>query len=379
MIDTLSRAGTETQLLALIRQLDRRCVEPFLCLLREPPGRPHPMEPEHCPVIRLGIRSFHQPTLPLAAWRLGRFLRREQIDVLQVYFPDSTYLGVLVGWLARVPHLVRTRNNLGYSLGSWDRRLGRLCNRAVCYTIANCEVCRQSLLADEAPAPESVLVLENGVDLSRFRDVPPVTERIGPPCVGMVGNLRPVKDPGLLLQAAARVCAGHPEVSFQIAGEGELRSSLEAERATLGLDGRFLLPGNLEDIPRFLSGLDVAVLCSRSEGMSNAILEYMAAGRPIVATGVGANSELIEDGKTGLLVPTGDVDRLASAIGLLLQDRSFAARLGAAARRRAATHYSREAMVRRFEDFYVQLAGRAEILHAGDHHEIARNAAARML
>jgi L-malate glycosyltransferase len=112
-------------------------------------------------------------------------------------------------------------------------------------------------------------------------------------------------------------------------------------------------------VPAFLGSLDVAVLCSRSEGMSNAILEYMAAGRPIVATLVGANSQLIENEQTGLLVPPGDPSRLAGAICRLLRDPGWAAQLGAAARRRCQENYSRERSVRRFEDFFLALASRA--------------------
>jgi glycosyltransferase involved in cell wall biosynthesis len=109
------------------------------------------------------------------------------------------------------------------------------------------------------------------------------------------------------------------------------------------------------DVPSFLAGLDVAVLPSRAEGMSNAVLEYMAAGRPIVATAVGATPELLADGEHGLLVPPGDPAALAAAIGKLLRQPELARRLGAAARRRARERYSREAMVRRFEAFYASL------------------------
>jgi glycosyltransferase involved in cell wall biosynthesis len=357
LIDSLSRAGTETQLVALVRGLDRSRVEPTLCLLRDKPEQANLLEPEDCRVLRLGVYSFRQPTLPLRMARFVRFLRRERIDALQVHFPDSTYFGVLCGWLARVPAIIRTRNNLGYSLTPWGRRLGRLCNRVVYRTIANCVACRTSLLADEGPSPESVIVLENGVDLARFLEVPRVEERTGPPRVGMVGNLRPVKNPGLLVRAAAEVCRLQPRTTFAIAGEGNLRPILAQQIRQLGLSYRFQLAGARADVPGFLADLDVAVLCSRSEGMSNAALEYMAAGRPIVATAVGGNVELIDDGVTGLLVPSDNAGALASAIQRLLTDRSFAARLGAAARRRAIERFSREAMVRRFENFYESLPG----------------------
>jgi glycosyltransferase involved in cell wall biosynthesis len=159
----------------------------------------------------------------------------------------------------------------------------------------------------------------------------------------------------MFVQAAAQVHARYPQAVFTVAGEGELRAPLEEQATALGLAGRFTLPGSAADVPGFLAELDVAVLCSHAEGMSNALLEYMAASRAIVATTVGAAPELIEDGVHGLLVPPGDAAWLADAIARLLGDRDLAQRLGAAARRRALEHYSRAAMVRRFENFYEGL------------------------
>jgi L-malate glycosyltransferase len=149
-------------------------------------------------------------------------------------------------------------------------------------------------------------------------------------------------------------------VSFVVVGEGELRPALERQDQALGLANRFHLPGAQRDVPEFLAGLDVAVLSSRSEGLSNAVLEYMAAGRPVVATAVGGNPRLIEDGVTGLLVPPDDPAALARAVARLLREPELAARLAREGRRRVEAHYSREAMVRRFERFYLRLVGREE-------------------
>src|SRR4051812_45763815 len=96
LIDDLANAGTETQLLALIRHLDRSRIEPYLCLLRGESELSRSLEPDSCPVLRLGVRSLRGPRTLAAAWKLGRFLRRQRIDILQVYFPDSTYFGVPV-------------------------------------------------------------------------------------------------------------------------------------------------------------------------------------------------------------------------------------------------------------------------------------------
>jgi glycosyltransferase involved in cell wall biosynthesis len=357
LIDELAAAGTETQLLALIRHLDRSRVLPYLVLLRgEQPGS-RALEPTTCPVLRLGCRSLRSPATMLRAVRFARFLRRERIDVVQTYFPDSSYFGVLVSWLAGVPCRVRTRNNVGHWMTALHRRLGRCLNGLTTVTIANCAAARRALLADEGPSPESVVVLENGVDLERFLAIPPLRTdwSSGPPRVGMVANLRPIKGVDVLVRAAARLASRHPTLTFTVAGEGSERAALEKQIRECGLADRFALIGSITDVPGFLASLDVAVLSSRAEGMSNAVLEYGAAGRAIVATAVGATPDLIEDGIHGLLVPPNDPDALAAAIDRLVQDRKLAARFGKAARRHVAERYSREAMVRRFEDFYERL------------------------
>jgi glycosyltransferase involved in cell wall biosynthesis len=357
LIDELAAAGTETQLLALIRRLDRARVQPYLCLLRGDSPASRTLEPDDCPVLRLGVGALCRPATLAKATRLVRFLRRERIEVLQTYFPDSSYLGIPAAWLAGVPHRLRTRNNLGHWLTPAHRALGRMLNRLTTGTVANCEAAREALLRDEGPRPESVVVLENGVDFARFRGAPPVTSRAGalPRRVGVVANLRPVKGLDVFLDAAVRLATAHPDVVFTVAGEGELREALEQSACERGLADRFQLPGSVGDVPGFLAGLDVAVLPSRAEGMSNALLEYMAAGRPVVATVVGAAPELIGDGAHGLLTPPGDAAGLAAAIDRLLRDPALAARLGDAARRRARDRYSREAMVERFTEFYERL------------------------
>src|SRR5262249_50454679 len=266
----------------------------------------------------------------------AQFLRRERIDVLQVYFPDSTYFGVPVAWLAGVPAIVRTRNNVGHWLTPLHRQLGRLLNIFTTATIANCEAARQALPQSERPAPQSVVVLENGVDLARFDAIPALDEQQRPmQRIGAVANLRHVKGLDVLVEAAARLADVHPSVTFEVAGEGPERDALQRQIAKGRLNPHFFLRGSVADVPGFLSKVDIAVLTSRAEGMSNAVLEYMAAGRAIVATDVGANRRLLADGTCGLLVSPGDGVGLAAAISRLLADPDLAGRLAAAARRPA--------------------------------------------
>jgi glycosyltransferase involved in cell wall biosynthesis len=209
-------------------------------------------------------------------------------------------------------------------------------------------------MRDEELSSECIVVLENGVDLDRF----PLTKRKTSARlhrVGVIANLRPIKGLDTFVRAASILASSHSDVTFHVAGDGSLRADLSRLATEVGLKSRFTFEGAIADVPKFLADLDVAVLPSRSEGMSNALLEYMAAAKPIVATAVGGNPQLIGDEAHGLLVPPDDPTQLAAAIGRLLDDPELAERLSSSARRRVEEHYCREAMVGRFEDFYERL------------------------
>jgi len=350
LIDNLSRAGTETQLLALLQAFDRTRVAPTLALLDGDDATSRALEPTCCPVLRLGVKSLASRRAWSAARTFSAFLRRHGTDVLQAYFLDSLYFGVPVARWAGVSKIVRVRNNLGYWLTRKHRLLNRVYRTLVDVTLTNSDAGRASLEAEGVPA-DRVAVLENGVDVERFAASPRAVT--GEMRVGVVANLRPIKGLDVFVRAASQLLARHPALRFEIAGDGPQRGELQSQIDSLNLTDRVRLLGAVADVPAFLASLDVAVLPSRSEGMSNAILEYMAAGRAIVATKVGANGRLVRDGVDGLLVAPEDVTELANAIERLITDRDMARALGTSARRRACESFSRDAMRLRFEDFYA--------------------------
>ena len=178
------------------------------------------------------------------------------------------------------------------------------------------------------------------------------------PRVGCVANLRPVKNIDGLMRAAKLALERFPQLVFEVAGDGEQREELERLHAELGLGGRFVLRGSVADVAGFLRTVEIAVLPSHSEGMSNALLEYMSAGRAVIATDVGANAKLVEHEKSGLIVPPGDEAAVVDAIARYMAKPLRAASYGAAARTRVEGEYSRAAMTRRFEAFYRELVGR---------------------
>jgi len=352
MIDRLTRAGTETQLLALIRELDRRRVEPSLVLLDGEDDLSRALEPADCPILRLGVRKLLGVSAARAALRLRSFWREARPDVLQLYFMDSAYLGAPVARLSGIPKVLRVRNNLGYWMTRKHRLLGRALRPLIDATLTNAEAGKQALVERDGLAPERVVVLENGVDTHRFNRfmLPDTSKRRVR--VGCVANLRPVKNIDGLMRAARVAIDRFPQLMFEVVGDGEQRAELERLHAELGLGDRFVLRGSVSDVAGFLRTVEIAVLPSHSEGMSNALLEAMSAGRAVVATDVGANATLVQDGKSGQIVPPGDTNALVDAIGQYLAHPLRAAAHGSAARRRVETHYSRDAMTRRFEEFY---------------------------
>jgi glycosyltransferase involved in cell wall biosynthesis len=198
------------------------------------------------------------------------------------------------------------------------------------------------------------MVMENGVDLERFANI--AAPKHGPVItIGTLANLRPVKGIDVLVRAAQQLHVRYSHVRFVVAGEGEQRSELEKMIHDARLQKCFQLPGQVVDVPGFLSSIDIAVLPSRAEGMANAVLEFMAAGRPVVATDVGANCELLDHGRCGLLVPRDNPDELATALARVVSNHKFARQLAHAGRDRVIQHYSREAMRLRFESFYQRL------------------------
>lgn len=377
VIDRLNVGGTETQLLTLIRHLDRSRVEPLLCLLDGEDPLSRELEPADCPVIRLGVRSLLRPRSFLKLLRLARYLRRQKVDVVQVQFADSTYFGIAAAIIARVPYIVRTRRDVGlwrtWKLRVFGRRLNGLFNRFfVDALIANSDACRQAVVEQERPAPRHIEILPNGLDLSRFEAAtPPRTSRRT--VVGIVCRLRPEKCVDQLIRAAQIVCRTIDDVEFRIGGDGPLSEQLQSLVRELALENKVTFAGSVTDVPGFLADLDIAVLCSKSEGSPNSVIEYMAAGKPVVATHVGGTRELFEHERQGLFVPASDVNALASAVLRLIRDRPLAAKLGAAARLRA-EDFRIDAMLKRYESFYDRLVSNTFAAQSGRARSLNGNA-----
>jgi glycosyltransferase involved in cell wall biosynthesis len=219
----------------------------------------------------------------------------------------------------------------------------------------------------EGVARRRIAVVPNFLDEEAFRAPSPAERRAlagslrlegAGPTIGIVANLLPIKDHASLLRAAAELLPGHAGLRVVLVGDGGCRGELERLAGELGIAGAVVFAGRRPHLPNLHHLFDVSVLCSRSEGLPNSVLEAMAAGRPVVATNVGAVADAVVEGETGLLVPPGDPAALAAALDGLLSDPARARRLGEAGAARARGVYSPEAALGALERLYVELARR---------------------
>ena len=296
-----------------------------------------------------------------AAWlRLVRLLRLERVDVLHAHKFGSNVWGTVLGRLAGVPVVVAHEQTWSYD----GEPLRRFLDRHVVARLADVFVAvshedARRMVSVEGIDPSLVRVVPNAIPAPRPGSPERLRSHLGipddAPVVGVVGLLRAQKALEVLVDAAALMRDRVPGLRVLIAGDGPERARLEALVRARGLESVVSLLGVRSDVPDVLAALDVAVLTSDFEGTPLAVLEYMAAGKAIVATRVGGVPELLDEGEHGLLVPPRDPAALAEAVELLLADPVRRHALGRAARERQRREFDLNATVRGLEALYEEL------------------------
>jgi glycosyltransferase involved in cell wall biosynthesis len=287
---------------------------------------------------------------PRLVWRLAQWFRRLRSDVVHLHDDKPLLYGALAARLAGVPHVIYTQHH--GRLASQSRRHERLvglASRSVDRIVCVSHAAARHLIAQGAPA-RHVRVLWNGIDLKRF---PCTRAPVNGPIV-TVARLSPEKDLGTLLQAMAVVTRVDPNTRLEIAGDGPCRESLSALMRDLNLGEHVQFLGETPDVPRLLARAGMFVLPSQSEGLSLTLLEAMASGLPVVATNVGGNAEIVEDGVSGLLVPPRQPRIMAEAILWLRRNVAACEQMGQAGRRRAEQDFDVRMMVARYEALYLR-------------------------
>ena len=370
-ITDLARDGAQRQLLELVRGLDRERFRPMVLTLRS--GGAMEAEFQKLPgleLISIGQKSKYD--IIIALFKVWKVIRVMRIDIIQPFLTPATFYGLLLAFLGRVPVKIVTerlgpgRRNAHFGYRFY-LKMEDILSRFADWVIPNSAAGKEYLI-QRGITVNRIKVIYNGLNLERLHtkkdNVEQVRQRLGVPrqgkVIGMMARMFPQKRYDIFLEAASIVHQTVPDTRFALVGDGPLKGHMEELSRRLGLAESAVFFGEQTDVSPYLSAFDIAVLTSETEGCSNFLLEAMALGKPVVATDVGGNRELIDDGKTGLLVPREDPKALATAIFRLLREPATAQAIGQRAKEKINTQFSLEKMVHEYQSLYEGADGRAK-------------------
>ncbi|MCO5060630.1 MAG: glycosyltransferase [Kiritimatiellae bacterium] len=316
------------------------------------------------PVFVMEIEHVLRPRTFSEVRRLARFIRGQRIDVVHAWDADAALFGAAASVLAGVP-LITSRRDLGEIYASRKLALMRLADKRARAVVVNAQAIADSAACRHIPR-EKIRAIPNILDIEEFehrRQAPllPVPEAPPGRCVAMVARLDPEKDVATLLRAIPQVATAIPDARFVLVGDGRERGALEALVSQLGIRNSVHFVGECNEVPALLGPCEIGVLVpNRNEGLSNTILEYMAAGLPVVATDCGGNRELVEEGRTGYIVRPGDANALADRLIALLNNPQLARHMGAAGRSVVEANHRPAAVAERFATLYREVCGHSD-------------------
>jgi glycosyltransferase involved in cell wall biosynthesis len=361
-----ARAGTERQLSILLAQLARRARVDVVVF------RPSPWLFENA--ARLGIGAhlvefagLKSPSGWLGLLRLWRCLRRLRPDVVHTFLPVANIFGVLAAKLCGVRAILSSRRDFGEWMTPFYLRATRFANRCVDHVVVNAPRVRDLTREAEGFDAQKISVIYNGMDVSAFASLPRDTallRGLGIPTDArvalLVANFRPMKRHATAVRAARLLeDAGDPLHIVFVGANAmpyDLREQTRALAQELGVTHRVHFVADTSHVPAWLAVADFGINCSQGEGLSNAVMEYMAAGLPAIVADSGGNPDLIEHERTGLLFPLDDAAALAAALRRLAADAPLARRVAAAALEHARAHFDIQKMSGQFFDLYARLA-----------------------
>ncbi len=346
-IDSLVRGGTELQLIGLIQRLDRDKYTPYLLTIRDSDPS---LVPDDCHHLNWMVPSLVSASGVSSLIKLVSLLKTEKFGVVQTYFQDSTMFGGIAARLANVPVRIASFRDMGF----WHTALQGFILKRI-YTLMTGFICNADIIKTHFSTlyginADKITVIRNGVDTEKLTYV----EHSGATNnIGIVGNMtRHVKRFDLFIKAASLVFERYPDIQWHIIGDGHLIDELKAQAVSEGIAERCVFTGRIDNVVAYLEKIQVGVICSDSEGLSNAILEYMFKGVSAVVTDVGGSPELVTDGETGLLVPPDDAQGLADALITLIEDNTLRATLAKNARQAVERDYGWNQCLVNHDSFY---------------------------
>jgi glycosyltransferase involved in cell wall biosynthesis len=352
MTNSFETGGSERQFVELARALHPANYRVSLGCL-QPKG---PLQKDIGPVHHFGLGgSLYRMKSMRTRYRLARYLRRSGIAIAHAFDYYTNLTLIPAAKLARTPVVIGSLRQLGDLLTPAQRRA-----QLAMFRWSDCVVCNSQAAAErlvqQGFQPDRLVVIGNGLPPSAFMEaVPALPRRPGFLRIGMIARMNArSKNHSILLQAAAWLRNRIQNFEIVLVGDGPLRSELERQANELGIGEQVRFLGDRRDVPSILASLDITVLPSASESLSNAILESMAAGVPVIANQVGGNIELLANDR-GILLPPNDLDAFAAAIEKLAADTPLRESLGRNARKFAQENFTVEQIRKRHEQLYSQL------------------------
>jgi glycosyltransferase involved in cell wall biosynthesis len=365
VIASMIVGGTQTHLLQVFRVLDRARWRPHLFCLRDGGALLDAARALDVDVTTFGMRgTLKHPADVVALLRMAAKLRSARPDVVHAYLLRGNFCGAVAARLAGVPAVITSKRGLHRPDSAAERAAVRVSNRLSDVVIGNSPAVLEFTREVEPPFGAPMEMIPSGIDVERFLGATcsDLREdlRLGDrPTVGTAITWRPRKGYRMLFEAFAAVRRECPDAVLLVAGVDRLEGDPDELAAALGIRDAVMPLGRRDDMPNVLATMDVFVLPSESEGMSNALLEAMSMQLPVVATAVGGNPVVVEEGVSGFLVEYPDSRALARRILELLRSRELRERVASAARARVVERYSAAAMVRSIEGLYESvLVGR---------------------
>ena len=360
----LDLGGSERQLAVTAMGLDRALFHPHVACFRGGGIRARELRRAGVPVLELGVRSLVSLSAWRAARRLGRYLARHRIQAVHAFDVPAVLFAVPAARLYRVPVVLSSQRAHRALTPGLTRHLLRLTDRIADGIVVNSKAVAGELIAEDGVPPSLLHLAYNGIDTGRFR---PEGSRATLPwpephvTIGVACALRPEKGLVTLLDAFAHIRTRRPEARLLIVGGGPMEAGIQEKAREFRLGSACHFQPPVEEVAPWLRAMDIFVLPSLSEALSNSLMEAMACGCCAVASDVGGNPELVADGHTGLLFPAGNSRALAAILESLVENQALRARLAEAGCGWIHEGFSSEAAARRMGRIYAEAAASASM------------------
>ncbi|MCG2711506.1 MAG: glycosyltransferase family 4 protein [Candidatus Omnitrophica bacterium] len=371
MIDVFhTMAGAEKNLFETVSMLDHEKFNVIVVCLKRA-DLAGLLREQGIEVIDLNLERIYSPYALIKALDLIEIIKKNKVKIVVTCHEGSDFYGSIIAKIAKVPAIISNRRDMGYKLKKRHIYIYRIVNKLFTRIIVVSQAVKNIICAREGVKEGKIAVIYNGVDINAFNEsfnLEAIKQsfNIGgqEKIIGMIAGVRPIKGYEYFIEAANLILKRTNKAKFLIVGwydkQDEYYKKLKKLIGEYGIEDKIIFTGGRSDIPEMLALIDIFVLSSINEGFPNAVIEAMAAGKPVVATNSGGTSEAIVDGEMGILVEPRNPNLLAEAVLTLLGDKGMRDDMGRAGKQRAMQLFNKDAMIKNIENLFEELLDKPE-------------------